>query len=96
MHGGRASPKVDLPPLSPVTSSPQRAQFVDGLEARAHDGHETPVEIGFIGKEQSDTRDVQPPVQAKPEAVFKPSAPKVGSSKRPETVYADEDAYGGF
>ncbi|KAL5492572.1 hypothetical protein ACEPAI_4019 [Sanghuangporus weigelae] len=87
---GRASPKVDLPPLSSVTTSPQRAQFVEGLEARAHDGHETPVEIGFIGKDESATRtDVLPSAQTTKQA----AAPVL---KRPETVYSDEDAYGGF
>ncbi|KAL5513339.1 hypothetical protein ACEPAH_3738 [Sanghuangporus vaninii] len=104
---GRASPKVDLPPLSPVTTSPQRAQFVEGLEARAHDGHETPVEIGFIGKDESATRtDVPPSVQTTKQAEvrtevpktegFETEAPKAPVPKRPETVYSDEDAYGGF
>ncbi|KAL5536744.1 hypothetical protein ACEPAF_567 [Sanghuangporus sanghuang] len=104
---GRASPKVDLPPLSPVTTSPQRAQFVEGLEARAHDGHETPVEIGFIGKDESATRtDVAPSAQTTNQAEvrievpktenFKTEAPKAPVPKRPETVYSDEDAYGGY
>lgn len=86
IHSGRASPKVDLPPLSPVTTSPRRAQFVEGLEARAHDGHETPVEIDFVADDKSSAK-----TEAKPE-----SAKMNASPKRPETVYDDEDAYGGI
>ena len=97
---GRASPKVDLPQLSPVASSPQRAQFVEGLEARAHDGHETPVEIGFI--ESTPKADAQPSAETATQAEHKAevpkteAAPKVPVTKRPETLYSDDDAYGGF
>ena len=102
VHSGRASPKVDLPPLSPVPSSPQRARFVDGLEARAHDGHETPVEFGFVEK---DSRSSDQAAGAKPEiskanVVKSEEVPKSGPKgvvdKRPETIYSDEDAYGGL
>lgn len=78
---GRASPKVDLPPLSPVLSTPQKAQVVSGA---AHDGRETPVEIGFAA-----------PVSAKVEVSNIP-AQSGQNPKRPETVYDDDDAYGGF
>ena len=78
---GRASPKVDLPPLSPISSTPQKAQVV---QAADHDGRETPVEIGFAA-----------PASAKLEVSHMPAQPSQ-PSKRPETVYDDDDAYGGF
>lgn len=86
VQSGRASPKVDLPPLSPVTTSPQRAQFVEGDESFAHNGRETPVEIGFVADGASAPNvTVQAPAQAHTQA-----------TKRPDTVYDVEDAYGGF
>ncbi|KAI5123217.1 hypothetical protein M0805_003982 [Coniferiporia weirii] len=84
---GRASPKIDLPPLSPVPHSPQRAQFVSGVESHAHNGRETPVEIGFVAESG---------VVAPASKHAEPPRTQVSEKRRPETLYDDEDAYGGF
>lgn len=69
---GRTHP-AEHPPLSPVTSTPKRAQVVNDSDSHVHTGRETPVEIGFAG-----------------------GAPTNKSQKRPDTLYDDEDAYGGI
>jgi len=79
--------RPDLPPLSPVSSSPRRAQFVQN-ETRAHDGRETPVEIGFVESPASTS-------QATHQQTVVPATTST-EKKRPDTFYDDDDAYGGF
>jgi hypothetical protein len=77
------------PPLSPRSAGPQKGQMVDVPSRGVHDGRETPVQIEFTG---------QSPAAAPVTAPGAPSAaavPKDGV-KRPETMYDDEDAYGGI
>lgn len=81
--------RPDLPPLSPVASSPRRAQFVQN-ETRAHDGRETPVEIGFVESPAS-----TPAPQATHHQTVVPATTST-DKKRPDTLYDDDDAYGGF
>ena len=72
------------PPLSPRAATPQKGQVVD-VPTRAYDGRETPVQIEYTG--QSPT-----PVTGAPAG----SAQVPKNGKRPETMYDDEDAYGGM
>ena len=81
--------RPDLPPLSPVASSPRRAQFVQN-ETCAHDGRETPVEIGFF--ENSSAMPTSQAMHQQTSTTATGSAEK----KRPDTLYDDEDAYGGL
>ncbi|KAH8110809.1 hypothetical protein DFH11DRAFT_1800800 [Phellopilus nigrolimitatus] len=95
---GRVSPKVDLPPLSPVLSTPQRAQFMNGLESDAHNGRETPVEIGFVAESPKLSQAPSPAPAPAPAASVAPAKDQgqAPGHKRPDTMYDDEDAYGGF
>jgi hypothetical protein len=79
-------PSTHMPQLSPTASSPQRAQVTVG----EHDGRETPVQLGFVGNKPSETN-VQPKVDTPSSIENKTKAPI-----RPETMYDDEDAYGGM
>lgn len=73
------------PPLSPRSAAPQKGQIID-VPSRAYDGRETPVQIEFTG---------QTPASAPVAAAAVSGAPKDGK-RRPDTMYDDEDAYGGI
>lgn len=100
---GRASPKLAdrMPPLSPVASSPQRAQFVTVNDTHRHNGRETPVEIGFVrecapGTPAPAYHELASPIADVPMPPKAHVAAAPAQAKRPETMYDDEDAYGGF
>ncbi|THH08864.1 hypothetical protein EW145_g2427 [Phellinidium pouzarii] len=94
---GRASPKLNMPPLSPVLSSPQRAQFVSGIELHEHNGCETPVEIGFVAEHKNSPL-ASSTLEAGVSHVQAPAQNNTHTQEKkcPETVYDDDDAYGGF
>jgi hypothetical protein len=73
------------PELTPATASAQHGQVIAGSSS-VHDGRETPVQLGFapVQMHNANQTNGHPVEQA-----------GIGR-KRPDTMYSDDDAYGGI